>query len=517
MIPLALLCLVFTYLATKHPVHDFANYYFGGQLLAEGRFTVDIYFPYWFNQQIVATGQSAMFAGFAPNTPFLAFLFIPLSALPLAIAKLLFNCVSVAVFIISCCRLSAFYNIKPVWMLLIPVVFFVPLRNEILFGQVYLLLFFFIAEYWLAYQKQRHLKASVFLSLAILLKVFPVLLLAVFIFKREIRPLLYTAVSCVAFVAVTLIFCKIDVWQFYFTDVLSKASSGGIASAYVENYQSVYMFLKRILVFEQTENPTGCFDAPLIFGAAILAIKILIAGIGFYITRRLKTDLPVIGYWMLAIIIISPYGSTYTFLFMFFPFLAITRPDIPEVQKALLLGCMIFANNFPLSVFIENTFPFNYWRLFGLAGLFILFISLFWKTVSWKNVVALSCAGFLFAAILGRRAIHPDYLINNSPLLIYSYHLRDNSIIYDFWDQHGSHRQSVGIAVSTVAGARLTGNEIYFDGKQVTTDNGHKRNPIVINGKTLLYLSDADRGIGFFTLRKLDLNKNRNSPDPDTK
>jgi hypothetical protein len=503
--PLTLLCMAFLYLAINHPIHDFANYYYGGQLLAEGRFTTDIYFPYWFNQQIIATGQSPLFAGFAPNTPFLALLFAPLSALSLPAAKLVFNCISVMLFIYSFHRLSVFYKVKSYWLLLIPAVFFVPLRNEIIFGQVYLLLFFFVAEYWLAYRKQQYLKASVFLSLAILLKVFPLLLLIIFIFKKEIRPFCLTIFICIVFIAATLFFCSLEVWQFYITDVLSKASAGGIASAYVENYQSLYMFFKRILVFEQTENPMGYFDAPAIFSGLMLALKILIVGTGFYVTKYVKNELLIIGYWVLAIVLISAYGSTYTFLFMLFPFMAIAKTEMPNAKKAALLIFLIFINNFPLSAFMSNVFPFNYWRLFGLLAFFILFMSLIWKQVSWKIVTAVSGVALLFASATHKLAPNPDYFLKDSPLLIYDYHIENNQIIYDYWDQKGKHHQSVPVAISSVVPANLIGTEIYFFGKRIASDEGHKQKPVVISGKMLLYLSDADRGIGFYTLRKIDL------------
>ena len=53
----------------------------------------------------------------------------------------------------------------------------------------------------------------------------------------------------------------------------------------------------------------------------------------------------------------------------------------------------------------------------------------------------------------------------------------------------------------------LKENQIYYDGKQVTFTDDHKLKPTLFDGHKLVYLSDKDRGIGFYTLRVIDLNK----------
>ena len=73
-LPLLLLCGFYICRAVAFPIHDFANYYFGGYFLREHTFTANAYFPYLFNKEIVTLGYSPLFAGFAPNTPFLAML-----------------------------------------------------------------------------------------------------------------------------------------------------------------------------------------------------------------------------------------------------------------------------------------------------------------------------------------------------------------------------------------------------------------------------------------------------------
>ena len=140
---IAVLCSIFTIIAIGFEPHDFANYYFGAILLEDDLFTPSIYFPHIFNLEIAALGYTNIFASYAPNTPFLALSFLPLTYFSLATAKIVFNSISLLLFIYSIRNLFKHYQISDVYLFLLPLDFFIPLRNNFLFGQIYLLLFFF--------------------------------------------------------------------------------------------------------------------------------------------------------------------------------------------------------------------------------------------------------------------------------------------------------------------------------------------------------------------------------------
>lgn len=504
-IPLLLLCTLYMYLAVDFEIHDFSNYYFGGYFLGSTNFTSDIYFPYWFNKEITALGNPPLFAGFAPNSPFLALLFYPLTFLSLATAKLAFNCISVLLFLYSLCRLVAFYKIKPIYVLSIPLLFLVPIKNSLLFGQVYFLLFFFLSESWLAYEKKQFRKTAVFMSMAILLKVFPLLLMIAFLFKKQYKLFLYTVLSCLLLAAVTTIFCGFDVWFFYIQNVLTKASNGGIASAYIVNYQSVFMFLKELLVYDVTENPNAFFNQPVLFSGLLMAFKIGLVVIGFYISKKVADSLFVFSYWILAMILISPYGSTYTFILLLFPFIAIAKSEIPVIKKMTLLMFLFLVNNLLLRFFTENRFPLSYLRLFALLIFFMLLLSLLYKAVNWRMVSLISIVTLISILFLKQKEpIQSVYLLQkDSPLLVYDYIIAHNKLTYFYWNEKGENRGTISFPASNPAAVDLKDNQVYYNKKQLTFDNSNKRKPMLINGKTIIYLSDYDRGIGFYTLRKI--------------
>jgi hypothetical protein len=88
---LLLLCVCYIFKATTFPVHDFANYYFGAQFLADGSINTSIYSPYEFNKAIADLGFQNIFVSYAPNTPFLAVFFLPLTLISVVKAKIIFN------------------------------------------------------------------------------------------------------------------------------------------------------------------------------------------------------------------------------------------------------------------------------------------------------------------------------------------------------------------------------------------------------------------------------------------
>jgi hypothetical protein len=510
--PLILLLVFYGFKAIYFPIHDFANYYFGGKFLAEQHFSSSIYFPFEFNSAINATGQKGIFASYAPNTPFLALLFAPFSLLPIAIAKLIFNSISIFLFIYSLKKLADFYKIESFYLLLIPILFFIPIKNEILFGQVYFLLFFLISESWLAYQKNQLKLGAFYLAIAILLKVFPALLILIPLFKRQFKFVFYVAGFVLILLSVSVLFSGIEIWQFMLTDVLSKASQGEISEAYVPNYQSVLMFLKELLVYEPTINNTALFPSPEMFHSLLLVFKCTLLVFGFYITTKTKDLFLVLSYWVIVMTLISPYGSTYALILLLFPYFALIQCNLSRPKIIAGITLVFLVNNLPTTVFLKYPYPLSYLRLFALMLLLILLLFHFHKYINYKitGILVLISAvlGFNFANVAASNSKY--FLEKGSPILIYDFRLKEQQLTYYYWNGNGANKKSIPYKFSKVDALELEGNEILCHGIPIVSDTSNKRNPMLIDGNFILYLSDLDRGIGFYTLRKIMLNPTDN-------
>jgi hypothetical protein len=511
-LPLLLLCVFYAYRAIDFPVHDFSNYYFGGKFLAEGNFNFKIYFPYEFNKAISNLGHHNIFASYAPNTPFLALLFAPFSVLSVVVAKVIFNLISIGLFVFGIYRLFSYYKIDPKFAVLIPVLFCVPIKNSLLFGQVYFLLFFLLAEGWLAYERERFKSMALFWGLAILLKVFPVLLLLLLIFKKQWKPFFYLGLGCLLLFGVSMVFTGLDVWVFYLKTVLPKSSNGEIATAYVDNYQSVFMFLKRLFIYDAIENPHPFFHVDSWFFPLMLAFKILILTIGFFVSKRSAKMFFAFSYWILAMILLSPYGSTYTFILLLFPFFALLSSVISNVKKIVFCVFLFLIGNLPLSVFIDNIYPFSYLRLFLSIVFAVAFVVFMFERPVMIKAIILGCIAFIVGTF-AEPPLHPkdtNLLAAGSPILIYDYkveinpHSKSYYLIANAWDG----KEKVIFwkpRIQVFRPLNLKNNQVFYNNHQLTFDNSNKIKPKLIDNKTIIYLSDYGRGIGFYTLRKIDL------------
>ncbi|GEP49657.1 hypothetical protein FNO01nite_03290 [Flavobacterium noncentrifugens] len=503
-IPIVLHCVFYIFKAAAFPAGDFANYYFGGKFLADGHFNAAVYFPYEFNKAIADLGYSNIFVSYAPNTPFLAVLFVPFSLLPLAAAKILFNCISVLLFLFSLKKIVLHYKIPDFYVLLIPVLFFVPIKNELLFGQVYFLLFFLLSESWLAYEKKMFFKMSILLAVAILLKVFPALLVLVFVFKKQFIPLLYLVFCGLFLMAFSMLFTGINIWEFYFFSVLPKASNGEIAGEYVANYQSVFMFLKQLLVYDKTWNPTG-FDLPVLFVALLLAFKIKLVAIGFYISRKANNSLFVLAYWIVAMVLISPYGSTYTFILLIFPVFALVKSPYSTVVKTAAFLLLMLVNFIPVAQLVVLPFPVSYLRLFALLGFFGILVWMMIRYVNLKIISVVVVVPFLLVLILKKKEmVVSDCVLKNPPILIYDFKVSGNELTYYYWNENGENRKTIAFEAKHNISSKIKHNQVFYNGKKMATDSGHKSKALVID-KKILYLSDFGRGIGFYNLRMVSV------------
>ena len=502
-LPLIFCCVYYIIKAIDFPIHDFSNYYFGGKFLANDNFNTSIYFPYEFNKSISELGYKGIFASFAPNTPFLAFCFLPISFLSIATAKIVFNCISTILFFISIYRLFSFYKIDFKYVLLIPILFFIPIKNNLLFGQVYFLLFYFLTEFWLAYEKNQLKKVALFLSLAILLKIFPLIFVFIFLFKKQFKILFYIFTTCILFLGISIIFTGFNVWIFYLQNVLSKALNGEIANAFVDNYQSIFMFLKRLLVFDSIENPSSFFNNPILFSGLILGFKIAIITIGFYISKKITNQLFVFSYWILASILISPYGSTYTFVLIILPFLCLIKSEILSLKK----------NIFIILLFLINNFPVSYFRLLILILFFGLFISFYFDAINWKAISIFTIIPIVFVLIYKKNEDSNSscLLSKNVPILIYDYKIEKNKLIYFYWNENGENSKSISLQTKIIQNLKIKNNQVFYNQKQLTFDKSNKLKPFLIDGKTLVFLSDLDRGIGFYIIRKIKTKNTSNS------
>lgn len=116
-------------------------------------------------------------------------------------------------------------------------------------------------------------------------------------------------------------------------------------------------------------------------------------------------------------------------------------------------------------------------------------------------------AGFVAAYFFpNNESVNSSYLLGKeAPILIHDYSVSQNSLTYYYWNEMGKNSASIPLENSQTKAAQVKENQIFVAGKQRTFDTSNKTKPVLVNNTTLFYLSDFDRGIGFYALRKIDI------------
>jgi hypothetical protein len=469
-----------------------------GSFLKDGIFDSSIYFPHSFNLAIAAHGTNEIYTSYAPHSPFLALFFSPFSLVSLETAKLLFNLLSLGLFLFSLRNLVKLYPLKPIFIFLLPLLFFIPFRNNFLFGQVYFLLFFLLVEGFIAYKKERYWRMGFFWGVAVLLKIIPIILFGFLFFKQKWRGIIYFGLVCLSLTAISLLVSGTEVWMFYFLKVLPKSGAGEITTEFVQNYQSVFMFLKGAIGGNER-----------LFLTAVFAFKLVLLVISFFVTRHEKSDLKIIVFWVMASVLLSPYGSTYTAILLVISYIYFVNKPLKN-QWHLLAFCLLIGliSNLPIHYFNGLSPMLAFPRMFLMVGLFSF---LFWNNL--RTLPLLKVAGLLIvvagAYFVFVKSPQNDSkpIIADAPLLTYDYGVKDGKLVYTSWSQTGPIINETNLEVSslTTEGINLKNNQLFINNELIIATKDNLLKPAILNDTTLIFLSDYKRGIGFYQLRVLKL------------
>jgi hypothetical protein len=374
-----------------------------------------------------------------------------------------------------------------------------------------MLLFFLSTEGFLAYKKNQFIKMAIYWSFAIVLKVFPFVFILFLLFKKQWKPTIILGVFCISLLLVSILIHGFDLWKFYITDVLPRASKGEIAGTFVDNYQSTFMFLKRLLVYDKIENPSAFLNIPQLFSACIFTLKVFLGLLAYYISKSSVKDIYFFSFWIIAGVLISPYGSTYLFLFFIFPFLALIKSQISIQNKLFLILLIGLISNIHLSDFSSWKFPLSYMRFIILILFSITFISLSRSWINWQITVLVVFISIGIKTLMSQSVTSniTYFTQERLPLLTYDYRIDGNRLTYFYWNNNGINKKTLPekIELSESLKVHLDKNQIFIDNQQITFDQSNKLKPKLLKDGSVLFLSDKNRGLGFYNLQKLRLEK----------
>jgi hypothetical protein len=98
-------------------------------------------------------------------------------------------------------------------------------------------------------------------------------------------------------------------------------------------------------------------------------------------------------------------------------------------------------------------------------------------------------------------------LIEEEQILTTDYYNNNGKLEYEYWTVPAPKTILTELVIkkADASSVRIEDGQVYYKNIMLTNTKGNKRKPLLINDREVFYLSDQNRGIGFYTLMKVDL------------
>lgn len=473
------------------PVGDFGNYYYASYFLQQGNWGIWIYQPFKFNLAIYDLGQRHFFLNYTPVPPLSALLYLPLTFFSITKAKIIWNSLSLLLFLWSLLRLCNYSKVDVRLLLLMPLLVFVPLKNNIIEGQAYLFLFFLLVEGFIQYTKKSVGLMALCWGLSIHLKISPAFILFFLCFQKDFKSFSLVIFNMLLLTIVSLPFIGFDVWQNYIFKILPRLYNGEINHAYAYNYQSFQVMLKTILVPDLLHNANANWNNSLLYIQLLMCFKIAIYGLGILFSFSVSnSSAQKFSVWLIISLLVSGYGNTFSLLLLLIPIFHFgNKWAFNDYRFMLVLGLILVIANLPLGALKDLPVFLKFSRFWILLVLF-LFVYYTSKIKVKPYYLVLLVMPFVFIRSVAYSA--QNYLFRKEEaFLIYDFELKPKAIQISYFDINGP-------ATKTIPSHLVWNKTQYF----YTNSNQDKHASYCkLNDSLLIYLSDENRGVGFNTLR----------------
>lgn len=516
LIPLAILCLAFAFLETSGFVHDYSNNYFPALLVTEGIAPETIVFDIFdFNNYVWSKGYSNELTDFYLNSPFIATLFYPLALIKNAYySKLIFNLICIVLFLVTFMILSKKHltNVQRPFLLLVPLIFYVPIRNNIEFGQLYLLIFSLILLAYHYISIQKNYAGASLLSLAVFIKIFPLFYCLPLLYNKKWLSIGVLIVSSLLLFCVSLYIGGWSFWERYLFYVLPNAIANESTVDFRSNAQSFDVFLKTIFVKDDYYNPSAVLNNVYAFKVLSTILKSLILAVAISLSFQHKTHLfKVLSIWMVALFLTQTRTATYAQILWLIPSIEVLKSSTLTKWKVLFLCLLLVICNFPFH-WLQNTFILlefsRLWLSFIAAGLAYYSFN-FRFNLNFSKVYIVIFIPLLVIILLKKdNNSASDYVLTpNNLFMIHDFGVHNDTLSYKALSKKGNETFTTDIAVTSFDSTtcNIKNNQVYYKKVQLTSNNAIKKKPVLINGCEVFYLTDHHSRRGAFTLKKFNV------------
>ncbi len=244
---------------------DFRNYYVAARLYREGSSLLRVYDFTWFQRQKDHAGIGQCLVTFVPHTLLSALPVVPLAGLPPLTAKRVWLVINAGLLALSALVLTQVTRLG--WRRILIVIFLAvePLAKSFIYGQMHLLVFFFlVAAVWLV-TRRRPVAGGISVALAVGLKLYPALFLVFFLRKKQWWGLAGLVGGLLFLTGLSVYLFGWQVHRIYLSQILPQVGRGENIDPYAPGWNSLTALLHRAFIQEPELNPYPLLHAPNIY------------------------------------------------------------------------------------------------------------------------------------------------------------------------------------------------------------------------------------------------------------
>ncbi|MEZ4722589.1 MAG: glycosyltransferase family 87 protein [Flavobacteriales bacterium] len=470
-------------------IGDFGNYYFGSMFLLEGNFDLWVYDPGKFNLELVRRGWEGLFLNYTPVPPITALFYLPFTLFNIATAKFFFNLIGAIVLLVSLSRLIKHLKLNAWVLAIIPLLFFQALVSNFQQGQAYLFIAAMMMEGFIAWEKQRFWVSAILWSLPISLKIFPGVVLLFLLQRRDIVQVFRIIIIGALVFSVSLVWISFNVWTEYVVDILPRLMKGEINNPYSTIYQSFSVFLKKLFVYDSLLNPNPAVSVQELYFFLDPIFKLSAIAVFWSICSRMRDAFFGFSIFLFLSFLISGYGSTYGLLFLI-PITLFVFQNLSMVKGWIMLLVLFLLINLPVGLFGSLPLIAQFPRLILLLILAGILIYLFPFKISNRKAWIGICILLVLLNFSSKRDQSSLVTYEGNKLLSIEFWATDSGLAVVNFD---GELDTTFIPMQIVSQRKISDSEV---------EDAHDL--LLLNHHDLYFLSDRNRGVGFYAVRKLE-------------
>jgi hypothetical protein len=366
-------------------VSDFPNYYVSSEIISENKDAFILYNDSLFNREIKNHGidVQGQFSLYPPPT---AFIMLPLTSFDPLTAKriwMIFN-----IFLIPVCILliRKIINSDFIFAANILLISGFCLTNDLMLGQVYLLMLTVTLGGYLLIDKNKIIAGSILWGIVMALKYFTVVMIPVYLLRKKWKPVIYILTSFILIHTICLFFTGWNVYEFFFKSIFLSHLEGKIIgqNAFAIQFQSFESLFNNLFTMDPVWNPLPFYESGKLFLFFKLVTFVTFTSISLFIlfrSRHSKYFVEISSASLITLLLLlEPGSATYHLLLLIIPLVLIIKA-LKENEMHLQISWLLIvmgAIGF-LSVLINKISAFYYWPLllqYNRLWLLVIFYAL---------------------------------------------------------------------------------------------------------------------------------------------